>query len=109
VIVSFAAGSGALLRLLIAGDRHGLFALAIGAFFVPTLALTLGVWSGSSKLFEILYLLLWYVGPVNQGPSLDYMGATGPALPPATTLAFGLATIGLAGIAFMGRKRQIQI
>jgi len=30
----------------------------VGACFIPSLALACGAWSGSSKLFEILYTLL---------------------------------------------------
>jgi len=108
VIVSMATGSGAAIRLLVAGNRHELLAWAVGAFFIPTLALTLGVWSGSSKLFEILYLLLWYIGPVNHVSPLDYMGASEDALS-GTTLRFLTATLVLAAFAIVGRKRQIQI
>ena len=38
----------------ICGDWRGLLAWLTGALFIPTLALALGVWSGSSKLFEIV-------------------------------------------------------
>ena len=32
---------------------------------VPALALAFGVWSGSSRFFEVLYLFLWYIGPMH--------------------------------------------
>ncbi len=55
VVLALITGSGFGGRLLLAGDWRGLLAWLIGALFIPTLALTLGVWSGSSKLFEIVY------------------------------------------------------
>lgn len=48
-------GGGLGFRLLIGGDWPGFSGWLAGALFVPTFALALGVWSGSSKLFEALY------------------------------------------------------
>jgi hypothetical protein len=104
VIVAVLTGGGCALRLLIAGDGSHLAAWAVGALFIPTLALALGVWSGSSKLFEVIYTLLWYVGPANQVAQLDYMGATGAPSP----LVFLTATLFLGGFALAGRLRQIR-
>jgi hypothetical protein len=105
VIVAVLTGGGSALRLVLAGDGSGLAAWAVGALFIPTLALALGVWSGSSKLFEVIYTLLWYVGPANQVPPLDYMGATGVTSP----LIFLTATLLLAAFALAGRQRQIRM
>jgi ABC-type multidrug transport system ATPase subunit len=71
------AGLGAGVRALLAGDVAHLFAWAAGAMFIPALALALalGVWSGTSKLFEGLYTALWYAGPAQPTPGLDFIGA----------------------------------
>ena len=45
------------------GDWTAAGAWAVGALFIPTLALALGVWSGSGKLFEVVFLVLWYSAP----------------------------------------------
>jgi hypothetical protein len=69
--------------------------------------MALGIWSGSSKLFEVVYLFLWYIGPLNGLPALDFMGVTAESLAagvPLYTLAFSALLLGLA---FVGRKRQI--
>ena len=50
--------------------------MVIGALFIPSLALALGIWSGSRKLFEVVYMLWWYAGPINQVDTLDFMGAS---------------------------------
>ena len=107
VIITVLTGSGTGVRLFLAGDQLGLIAWTAGALFIPTFALVLGVWSGSSKLFEVLYLLLWYLGPANHLGEIDFMGATGPLLPPRTPLFFLALTAALAVFAVAGRKRQL--
>lgn len=97
--------SGAILRLAISGEMAALLALFAGALFIPSLALALGVWSNSSKPFEIIYILIWYIGPLNRMPVLDYIGATGDSQP----LYFMLAALALAFFAVLGRVRQIRI
>jgi hypothetical protein len=107
VIIAVATGGGTGLRLLLAGDQLGLLAWTAGALFIPTMALALGVWSGSSKLFEVLYLFLWYLGPANHLGDIDFMGAMGPLLPPRTPIIFLMVTAVLAVVAVTGRRRQL--
>jgi len=71
------------------------------------MALALGVWSGGHKLFEVLYTLLWYLGPVNRVPGLDFMGVTGPGGFGIARL-FMAAALGLAVLAVIGRRYQLQ-
>jgi len=107
LIVALATGSGVALRLLLAGQWSALLAWAVGAAFIPALALALGVWSGSSKLFEVVYFLLWYAGPMNQVPALDYLGATDEAVTTGIPLVYLALTLLLLGLAFAGRQRQM--
>ncbi len=107
VIIAVLTGGGTGVRLLFAGEQLGLLAWTAGAFFIPTMALALGVWSGSSKLFEVFYLFLWYLGPANRVGDIDFMGATGALLPPHTPVFFFAITAGLAIFAIAGRKRQL--
>jgi hypothetical protein len=101
-------GSGSGVRLLLAGDLSGLRIWTIGALFIPTFALALGVWSGSGKLFEVIYFFLWYLGPVHSVAPLDFMGAA-PQTVHTQYPMFYLALTGiLAGAAVVGRKRQLQ-
>ena len=103
-IVTLIMGNGAALNFIINGDSVGLFALLSGAFFIPSLALALGVWSGTSKPFEIVYLTLWYLGPMNKVPGLDFIGANTNGLP-EIFVPFSLALLVLA---FVGRSRQLR-
>jgi len=107
VTVAVMAGGGTLIRLLVARDGAGAFAWLVGALFIPTMALALGVWSGGHKLFEVLYTLLWYLGPVNRVPGLDFMGVTGPGGFGIARL-FMAAALGLAVLAVIGRRYQLQ-
>lgn len=94
---------------LAARNLEGVAAWGIGVLFIPTLALALGVWSGSSKLFEVIYTLLWYVGPANQLAALDYTGVSGGAGRSGAPVGFLCATLILAALALAGRKRQISL
>jgi len=103
-ILSIIVASGVLLRLVFAGNFAWLMWSFIGAIFIPSLALACGVWSNGSKLFEIIYILLWYLGPINRLPQLDYLGVTGESQP----LTFILAAMALVVFAVFGRTRQIR-
>ena len=96
-------GAGAGVRLV--GDS-GFVSWLVGAMFVPSLALALGVISGGSRLFEVVYLLFWYLGPVNKVPALDYVGAVEGSL--ARAGVYLLAAVGLGVVAVWGRGRELQ-
>ena len=99
------AASGAIARLGMDGDGTTLLAVISGAIFIPSLALASGVWSGTSKLFEILYMAIWYIGPLNHAiPGLDYIGTISNGYPGF----FIPLSIALIAAAFMGRARQLQ-
>ena len=89
-------------------DLAGVGAWLVGALFIPTFALALGVWSGNSKLFEILYLVIWYIGPMNHVPALDYLGSTEAGLAQGMPLVFLAVTALFAAAAVAGRNRQLQ-
>ncbi|TFH40962.1 MAG: hypothetical protein E4H01_15675, partial [Lysobacterales bacterium] len=80
VLVALLTTGGVALRFGLNGQWGHVLAWGIGVLFVPSLALTLGVWSGSSKLFEVVYVILWYIGPMNRMPLFDYMGITNEAV-----------------------------
>jgi len=100
-------GAGAGARALAARDWTHLLAWLTGAMFIPALALAMGVWSGTSKLFEGLYTALWYAGPVQPTPALDFMGAS-PQLSARIPVYYLVATLALLAVAAFGRQRQIR-
>lgn len=107
VLVALLTGCGFGLRVLLAGNARGAMAWLIGALFIPTFALSLGVWAGTGKPFEILYTLLWYIGPLHAMPQLDFMGS----VPATATTHYPLIYLALTAIfaitALAGRKRQL--
>jgi ABC-2 family transporter protein len=79
--VAAVTGAGAGLRLLAARDWTGFAAWLVAALLIPAAALCFGVLSGSSKFFEAVYVVAWYVGPLNRTPGLDFTGAAnGPLI-----------------------------
>jgi len=103
-LVALGVASGVILRLGLDGDLAGLVMALSGAAFIPSLALASGVWSGGNKLFEVLYILIWYLGPLNRMPALDYIGVTAESQP----LPVILASVALLALAVVGRIRQLK-
>jgi hypothetical protein len=103
-IVSLVMAGGAALNLITKGETAALISLLAGTVFIPSLALALGVWSGTSKVFEVVYLVLWYIGPLNKVPALDFIGSSDTSSP----LSFILFAVLLTAAAFFGRARQLQ-
>ena len=103
-IITLLVSVGAIVRFIIDGDTVGLLALLSGAIFIPSLALASGVWSGTSKLFEILYIVIWYIGPLNKVAAMDYIGSHNNGRPEF----FIPLSMALIGYAFFGRARQLR-
>ncbi|HET9908587.1 MAG TPA: ABC transporter permease subunit [Anaerolineales bacterium] len=103
-LVTVLTGSGVALKLFGAGDTVGLLAWFSAAIFIPSFALALGVWSNSHKLFEVLYVTMWYLGPLNKVFPVDYLGANSDG----NIGVFIPCSIALIVLAFIGRARQLQ-
>jgi hypothetical protein len=109
VLVTMLLWSGAGLNFLLHGATTNLAALFVGALLVPAAALACGAWTGSSKVFEVVYLVAWYAGIANRLPDLDYLGLTPGAIAlryPPWLLAGVVICLALA---FAGRRRRIRI
>jgi hypothetical protein len=106
-LLALVTGIGVAVRFALAGNWPALGAWAVGAAFIPTLALALGTWSGTSRPFEAIYLSLWYIGPLQQVPPLDFMGAVADAGKAGVPLAYLVATVLLGAAAVLGRKRRL--
>lgn len=89
LFVSVLTGAGAAIRLATAADTRGLLAWFAGALLLPSFALFLGTAAGTSKPFEGLLTFLWYVGPMNHTPGLDFTGAANAAHAVAYGLLYG--------------------
>lgn len=96
------AGTG--IRALLAGDWGAIVASAAAVVFIPALALALGVWSGTSKTFEAVYTIWWYVGVVNHAPGLDFSGTLEQSRAPIVFVVLALA---LVAAAYAGRRVRL--
>lgn len=105
MIVTGLTGAGAGIRFLAECEFHALVDWLVAVGFIPMLALAFGIWSGSSKLFEVVYVIWWYLGPINGAPRLDFLGARG--LSNGWLVYLGLAVL-LAAAAYAGRWRQVE-
>jgi len=104
VIVAALTNGGLGIRLAAERDLPGMTAWLACTLFIPSLALALGIWTGTSKTFEGVYTAWWYLGVANHLPGLDFLGTTPESARPAVYL--GLATV-LMLAAFFGRRAQI--
>lgn len=92
------------IRFALAGQVDHVLGWVIGVLFIPSLALALGSWSGGSRLFEISYVILWYLGIMQQIPPFDFFGLTDSA----PMLAYTMLTILLIGAATAGRWKLLR-
>jgi hypothetical protein len=95
-----------LTRVSITGDFYGVAAILAGALFIPVFAISSGILTGGSKLFEVVFTMAVY-GMLNRIPFLDLAGA----LPESRSYHLVLYTLVITGIllvaAFVGRQRQV--
>jgi hypothetical protein len=102
-VVALFAGSGVAVRLALAADWLGLLAWGAAALFIPSLALALGVWSGTNKAFEGIYPILWYLGPWNKISYLDFTSTTDATLTGGMPIYCALLGFVLLVLSLVGR------
>jgi hypothetical protein len=107
VLLAILTGAGLGLHLLLARDLKGLFALTVGALFIPALALALGVCTESRKPFEAVYTVWWYIGPLHHIRKLDFIGADPASSTPV--LYFTVSLVLLLVACFWRRVRLSQV
>ena len=100
VLLAIATAGGSLVHWALAGNFGGIEGILAGAVFVPTLAIACGALSGTTRLFEIVYLVLWYMGPMNRTTFDFTQGAYAPG--------FTLASLVLFAMAVGARKLRLQ-
>jgi len=108
VAVAVLTGGGVGIRLLATGQAVHFASWTAGVLFLPALAMALGVISGSGKSFEALLTALWYVGPINHSPGIDYTGWANGSSAGHYVVTYGLITAGLLAAAFFTRARQLR-
>lgn len=92
---------GAAVFFLADGDLPALAGWVGAVLFVPSLALALGVTSSSSKVFEVVYVIWWYIGPLQKMQGVDF--TTG------APQVYLLAAAGLLLLSAFWRSRQVRV
>lgn len=108
-IITILTGSGLLIKLLMVGDVAVIAAWFIGAAFIPTLAIALGIWTRTSKAFEVVYLVMMFVGIMNNVSVFDFIGIVKGSIESGMPIFYLATTIVLVIVAVIGRKRQIKV
>lgn len=91
-------GCGPAVVMVAGGDRAGLGAWAGAVLVIPSAALLLGVGGRTHRLFQVIYLLVWFL-IVNGVDGVDFMGARrvdGAPVGPAAGLVVLVAVLLLA-------------
>lgn len=107
VLIAAVSVGGICLRAVIEGQWTYAVSLLVAAFLVPTVSLAMGVLSGSKKLFEVSYLMIWYVGSIDRVGALDLLGVTDETITATKFAVLTAIAVGALSAAFIARKRQI--
>ncbi|GAA0077439.1 hypothetical protein UT300005_18170 [Clostridium sp. CTA-5] len=65
-----------IIKFILLKNFLGVIYILIGIFFVNTFGMLMGNITKNSTAFEIIYIILWYVGMLNGLTSLDFLGLT---------------------------------
>jgi hypothetical protein len=106
-LIALVMGSTTMVRLAAAGEWTAALAALVGALFVPSLAVALGCWSGTSKLFQALYLFVWYLASVQGIIFIDFMGHLPQTVALGIPWVVAAITAALLVMAAFGRRRQV--
>ncbi|MDQ0090152.1 hypothetical protein J2T12_003566 [Paenibacillus anaericanus] len=115
VMLTCLTGSGMAIRFILEVNVEALAYWVAGVILIPSLALASGVLTKTNRTFEVLYMIIWYLGPFNKMPFLNFMGevrttedswVAGVGLN-AWSMSFIYILIGIGALllAYMSRKR----
>ncbi|TFH65376.1 MAG: hypothetical protein E4G91_02730 [Candidatus Zixiibacteriota bacterium] len=108
LLIAAASVAGMILRAGIEGEWLYVATLMVAAFLIPTVSLAMGTLSGSKKLFEVTYLMIWYVGSIDRQTTLDLLGTSDESVSIMKLAVLILTAVGSLIIAFISRYRQVR-
>ncbi len=85
--------------------------LRVGQLLTPFVLVSLPamtVVAALAVLFEALYMVIWYIGPISGLASLDFIGATPDSIALQQPWLIPLVTAVLLGLDVLGRVRRIR-
>jgi hypothetical protein len=109
-IVTCLALIGPLFVMAMKGQLSAMVALIVGTGFAVALAVACSIWTGGYRLFEVIYIVLWWVllsGIGKNAPIwLDYAGAWYGGKNPSVIGLYALLTLGLISLATITTRWQ---
>ncbi|MFX0094977.1 MAG: hypothetical protein ACFFBD_24795 [Candidatus Hodarchaeota archaeon] len=102
-------GSGVAIKFILEQYWIHLLSFVVGAAFISSLALFLGIYTRNNMVFEGLYCFLWYIGPFEKIDIFDFMGTSQSVLDLGIWSIFLILSVIFFILGYFGRKRQIQI
>jgi len=66
-----------------------------------------GTLTRSKKMFEVVYLMLWYIGSIDKLTAIDVLGTLEASVNPAKLIVLAILTILFLIIAFQTRRLQV--
>ncbi|WP_058303135.1 hypothetical protein [Gorillibacterium timonense] len=64
-VLACLSGGGMALRMIFEGDMAHFMDWSSAVLLIPSLSLASGVLTKSNRTFEVLYMIIWYLGPLN--------------------------------------------
>jgi hypothetical protein len=98
VLIAAVAGVGPLVKMLLALDLTGVTAWVAGAALIPALALLIGSIGRSARVFQAVYLVIWYA-VLNGVAAVDVMGVLrtdGSLSGPSPLFSLGISAVLIA-------------
>jgi len=95
-----------IVRSAITGEYQYLLLLVSSACLLPATAFALGTLTGSRKLFEVIYLMIWYGGSIDRIKPIDLLGTTDESTGPVRIAVFFAATLLAALTAYLARRKM---
>lgn len=112
-------GGGMLIRFILEGNVEYISLWISAALLISSFALAAGVTTKTNRTFEVLYMIIWYIGPINKLPYLDFLGMKSAQgtnwISDASinfwivSLIYMLFSIGLLVSAYITRNRLTQV
>ena len=106
IIVGMLISLGMFARIIMLSEWSCLVPWLTGVVFIPTLALVLGGIGGNRRLFEAIFIVLMYFGPINNMWKFDFMGLSSNNASLYIAVTTILFTVGIA-VQLLKEKRLI--
>ncbi|SHJ24851.1 hypothetical protein SAMN02745163_01557 [Clostridium cavendishii DSM 21758] len=99
---------GVIIKFISNNNFKGVLYILMGAFFITAFGIFIGNSIGSSTVFEIIYIILWYIGMLNGMPYLDFLGLTQDASNMNIPIIFSIFGVVALGLSFLARSNRIK-